>query len=228
MYIQVGLGRSFGAKLRSGVLYAVHERSGDRVALEEALKMYRRARDIWAQLAKYAQNVYRPDITAGEREHLRGHWLDRLPAMDADIADMAKRLEQSKAGGPRQDRVQAAIQEALGRPHRVSVPCRHVPAARFQPGSALNLALQAAGQGMVRSVCLHYRHVNHAERWRAEDMQRKDNRFEAAIPADYTHSPFPLQYYFELRAGPNAAWLFPGLGATLSDQPYFVVRGGRL
>jgi hypothetical protein len=227
VYIQAGLGRFFGAKLRSGVLYGIHEHSADRVALEEALKLYRRARNTWAEFADYAKKIYLPDITAGEREHLRGHWLDRLPTIDADIADMAKRLEQSKAGEPRQDRVQAAIQEARGRPLRATAPCRHVPAARFAPGSALNLVLDAAGQESVRSVRLHYRHVNHAERWRAEDMQRKDNRFEAAIPADYTRSPFPLQYYFELRTSPNAAWLFPGLGATLSEQPYFVVRGIR-
>ncbi len=228
VYIQVGLGRFFGAKLRSGVLYGIHERSADHVALEEALKMYRRARTTWTELADYAKKIYRPDITVGEREHLHGHWLDRLPAIDADIADMAKRLEQSKAGEPRQDHVQAAVQEALGRPHRASVPCKHVPAARFQPGSALNLVLETAGQKSVHSIRLHYRHVNHAERWHTEGMQQKGNRFEAAIPADYTQSLFPLQYYFELSAGPNAASLFPGFGTTLSAQPYFVVRSVRV
>ena len=226
VFIQVGLGRFFAAKLRSGVLYAIHEGSGDRVALDEALRMYRSARSIWAEFATYAQKIYRSDITVGEQLFLRGHWLDRLPAIDADIADMAKRLERNKSAEPRRDGVQTAIQESIGRPRRMSVSCQHVPAPQFQPGAALNLALKPVAQGNVQSVRLYYRHVNQAERWRAEDMQRKDSLFEAAIPADYTQSPYPLQYYFELRTGPNQAWLYPGAGATLS-QPYYVIRSVR-
>ena len=34
---QAMLGNFFGAKLRAGVLYRIHERTGDRAALEEAL-----------------------------------------------------------------------------------------------------------------------------------------------------------------------------------------------
>ena len=41
--IEAGLGRFFAAKFRSGVLYAIHERTGDRRALQEALKAYRAA-----------------------------------------------------------------------------------------------------------------------------------------------------------------------------------------
>ena len=87
-----GLGRFFAAKFRAGVLYAIHERTGDRAALEEALKSYRAARAAWAGLAETAKGVYVPDITVGELPWLRGHWLDRLPAIDADIALLEKRL----------------------------------------------------------------------------------------------------------------------------------------
>jgi hypothetical protein len=48
--------------------------------------------------------------------------------------------------------------------------------------------------------------------------------YRASIPAAYTDSPYPLQYYFELRTGPGTAWLYPGLGTNLAAQPYFVVR----
>jgi hypothetical protein len=72
------------------------------------------------------------------------------------------------------------------------------------------------------SARLHYRHVNQAERWQSMPMTRSAQGFMAAIPAGYTDSPFPLQYYFELsRSG--AAWLYPGFNATLSNQPYYAV-----
>ncbi|MBI4874722.1 MAG: hypothetical protein HY822_08820 [Acidobacteria bacterium] len=220
--LEIGLGRFFAAKIRGGVLYAIFERTGDRSALEEALKAYRGARSVWAGLANRAKSVYVSDLTVGERPHLRGHWLDRLPAIDADIADMAAKLEQAQSGQPLDGRVRLAIQEALGRPQRISAACRHVPATRFRPGAPLELTLSVEKAAGV-AASLHYRRVTQAERWRLEPMQRRGDRFTATVPADYTQSPYPLQYYFELRAGDNAAWLYPGFGPNLAGQPYFTV-----
>jgi hypothetical protein len=55
-------------------------------------------------------------------------------------------------------------------------------------------------------------------------MQARDTSYRAVIPAAYTQSLYPLQYYFELKTGPDQASLFPGFAANLSNQPYFVVR----
>ena len=44
--------------------------------------------------------------------------------------------------------------------------------------------------------------------------------FRAQIPAEYTRSPFPMQYYFVL----EGTGMYPGLGPNLSGQPYFVVH----
>lgn len=221
--LQAGLGRFFGAKLRSGVLYGIYERSGDRTALEEALKLYRSARAVWASLAERARNVYQADITVGEETHLRGHWLDRLEAIDGDIADMAARLEQTRASAARQDRIVSAVRETLGRPVRPSVPCRHAPPAGFRPGQPLPLELSLANAEGVW-VHLYYRHVNQAERWVVAPMETQDGRFRAAIPAAYAESPYPLQYYFELGEGPEKIWLYPGFASDVANQPYFVVR----
>jgi len=221
--MQADLGRFYGAKMRSGVLYGIYERSGDRAALEEALKQYRSARAHWAALAERARNVYQSDITVGEETHLRGHWLDRLPAMDEDIADMAARLGEVKGAEARQDRVVAAVREALGRPQRPSIPCRHVPPPNFRPGQPVELELSPSKQDGV-SARLYYRHVNQAERFTAIPMQMRNARFQAAIPAAYTDSPYPLQYYFELTEGPEKACLYPGFSAAFANQPYFAVR----
>ncbi|MGH9342317.1 MAG: hypothetical protein ACRD19_00920, partial [Terriglobia bacterium] len=61
--IQSDLGLFFAGKLRSGVLYALYERTGDRPALEQAISAYRRARSHWADAAKHAKGVYMSDIT---------------------------------------------------------------------------------------------------------------------------------------------------------------------
>ena len=147
--------------------------------------------------------------------------------MDDDIADMAGRLKQTRQSEVPQDRIQSAIREALGRPRRVSVPCRHESPSTFRPGQPLPIALSLEKPGAV-SVLLYYRHVNQAERYVAAPMEKQADRFRAVIPAAYTESPYPLQYYFELRSGPETSWLYPGFAADLANQPYFTVHGIRV
>ncbi len=228
--MQIGLGRFFGAKFRAGVLYGIFEQSGDRNALDEALKTYRRARGYWLTLANSAKNIYKQDITVGEREHLRGHWLDRLPAMDADIAFMAKKSEQASGTAVAQpDRLKTAVQQALGRPRRASAICRHVNAKTFSAGQQLDIEISP--EKTLQSARLYYRHVNQGERYQTAEMQMTGKTFRATIPAAYTNSPFPLAYYFEFRESPESAWLYPGFNADLANQPYFLMRqasGGKV
>jgi hypothetical protein len=73
---------------------------------------------------------------------------------------------------------------------------------------------------------VYYRHVNHAERYDSLEMQASDRRYRATIPAGYTDSAYPLEYYFEVRTDRDRATLYPGFAADLNNQPYFVVRRG--
>lgn len=81
-----------------------------------------------------------------------------------------------------------------------------------------------AREGEGISVRLHYRRVNQAEAYVVTDAPGTEGRFRTAIPGDYSDSPYPLQYWFELREASGQAWFWPELGADLSNQPYFVVR----
>jgi hypothetical protein len=221
--IQVGLGRFFGAKFRAGVLYAIFDQSGDRTALELSIKKYQIARSHWANFANRVQTLYASDISVGEEPYQRGHWLDRLPAIDADIDLMAKKLERTRSSTVAQpDNVRSAIQEALGRPVRPTANCRHIRPEQFKGGEALEIELSV--EKAIGSVRMYYRHVNQAERFRSVEMQPAGRSYRATIPAGYTDSEYPLQYYFELKDGPEKAWMYPGFTADLANQPYFVVR----
>jgi hypothetical protein len=232
--IQSGLGWFFAAKLRAGVLYAIYERTGEPQALEEALKAYRTARAIWAKVAAEAQGVYVRDITFGLDSQSRGHWQDRLAAIDQDIADMEKRYQSPAAQGqpdaPAPAQVAQAIQTALGRVQRPVVPLVHMVPPLFVAGQPLAVELTLLGRGegsfaptgtMVR---LCYRRVHQAEPYQSADTLVQDRRYRATIPGEYTNTPYPLEYYFELRDEAGRAWLFPGFDATRMNQPYFVVR----
>jgi hypothetical protein len=124
--------------------------------------------------------------------------------------------------------VESAIKAALGRPRRATLACQHRPAAKFHAGQPLRieLSVEKASRADKSEVAarLYYRHVSQAERYESVEMQPGDGRYRATIPASYTNSPYPLEYYFELKHGPESAWIYPGLREDLTGQPYFVVR----
>lgn len=224
--IQIGIGRFFAAKLRAATLYAIYEQSGDRAALEQAVTKYRQARDVWADFTNRATGIYVKDITYGPRPYQRGNWSDRLAAIEDDIAEMAKGLEGLSSIPEGSESVRVAIAEAFGRPHREPIDCKHIPPSYLIPRQELPIVLEIPQPHIPSSVLLRYRHVNQAERYRGIEMRLEDGKAEAVIPASYTDSPFPIQYYFELRQN-GRAWLSPGLGPELANQPYFVVRRQR-
>ena len=222
--VQLGIGRFFATKFRSAALYAVFKTSGSRRALEAALRLYRQATDQWKRFAQEAKTTYVADITFGPLPHQRGHWLDRLPAMDADIATMEQALTSAASDTAESAEVRAAIDEMIGRPERPAPVCRHMVPAGFVPGEQLELTLTVHAPASPAAVRVHYRHVNQAERYQMEEMVRQGEAHRATIPAAYTDSRFPLQYYFELREGLDRASLYPGFMPDLANMPYFVVR----
>jgi hypothetical protein len=224
--IQIGIGRFFAAKFRSGVVYAAYEHSGDRAALEEALRQYRRAREIWQNFAEDAKGAYVSDVTFGTSPHQRGNWLDRLAAIDDDIAEMQKRLETTASTGAAQSPI--PLRDLIVPAKRGSVEVQHTPPRTFASGQALEIVVTVPGRASESlAIRLYYRHVNQAEKYVAAEMASDGDRFSAAVPEDYTKSKFPLQYYFELHRGVDSAWFFPGLGNNLQTQPYFVVSSSR-
>ncbi len=231
--IQAGLGKFFAAKFRSGVLYAIHLRTQDRGALETSLREFRSARTAWADLANVAKGVYRNDVTYGPDYYQRGHWLDRLTTMDADIAAMEKllaALPESPADKAEHASIENAVQAVLKKRRRdeqLPLPEIYTPPASFRRGEAVSVVARFArvsNRAAITSLRLRYRRVNQAERWRMAEMTKSSEEYRATIPAEYTDSSFPLQYYFQIREGTGRAWLFPALERPWNGQPYFVVR----
>ena len=217
----VDLGSFFAAKLKAGVLFAIHQNSGDRRALEEALNAYRGARSAWADVVERSRGVYQRDLSASDRFSERGQWSDRLAGIEDDIRALVLRL--GSASPSADPRVGAAVDEVLRGQPRGSAPCVHTPPASFRPRADLPLALAVTGGVQPASVHLWYRHVNQAERWESAEMTVQGSAWAASIPAAYAGAVYPLQYYFEVRTD-RAAWLYPGFAPDLLNQPYFVLR----
>lgn len=141
--------------------------------------------------------IRRARLSIDRRSRLRGHWADRLAAIDA-LDDAPPLVEYS-----------------------------HLPLAAFDRGQplAIELAVRSVDDG-TRPISARprYRHVNQAETYRSVEMESEAGRYRATIPGGYSDSPYPLEYFFELHQGRSPAWLFPGFAEDLANQPYFVVR----
>jgi hypothetical protein len=220
--LQSGLGRFYAAKLRSGTLYALHARLGSRAALERSLQEYRHARTIWAELAQGPGKAYVPDVTIGPLPHQRGHWLDRLPSIDRDIAATVAQLEVAVADAADHAPL---IEAALGKPSRgASLSCQHLPPPHFVAGEPLMLAVSVPKDARLSSVRMYYRHVDQAEGYQVTELAEQGNEYRALVPSSYTASSYPLQYFFELLPPSGRPHLYPGFTPERANQPYFLVR----
>jgi hypothetical protein len=213
--IAAATGRFFASKLRAGVLFAIFDETGDARARTEALAQYRQARAVWAELAAGPATAYARDISFGYDAHLRGHWLDRLAAIDRDIAALEAYAPQRRGEG-----AAAAIAAVLRPPVVPRLRIEHTPKTSFRPGAPLPIEASAGSDVSVR---LWYRHMNQAESYQSLEMRRDEGRVRSEIPAGYTDSPYALQYYFEARSSSSAA-LSPGFGSDFLQRPYFVTE----
>jgi len=211
-----GIGRYFASLFRAALCYSLFESTGDKQIAIKSLKFYRSALASWREMATLAKSVYASDVSYGSTPVRRGHWMDRIPEIEKDVAELEVYFSTANVTNIGVDAV-ALIASPRKRP---SFTASHTPAQAFHPGSDLVLRLQAADP--VTEVVLWYRHVTHAERWRSERMERNGQVFTASIPAAYTQSLYPLQYYFELRNQTDATF-HPALNGTMSNQPYFAI-----
>jgi hypothetical protein len=220
--IMNALGNFYSRQARSAAYFEIFKQTGNAKAGELALDEYKKARETWAKMAERASKVYTADVSYGAPPIRRGNWVSRLPAIDADLDAMQKALASPPAANGSAESAERAIKAVSSPPQRVADTADHAPAHAFHPGQALSLALQTS-QGAT-SARLHYRHVNQGERWVTADMQSSGSGYAGSIPAEYTNSPYPLEYYFELRNGSGCAWLHPAFNSTLSNQPYFAIH----
>jgi hypothetical protein len=217
------IGRFFAGKLRAAVWYEISSGPEGVAMLDEALDAYRGARDALAEAAELAAGVYVDDLTFGPQAWLRGTWSDRLPAIDRDV-DALSALAQAAAGRP-DGESRATILAAAAKGGRTSV-VSHTPPTSFRRGEPIPLSVRIGGAGAAEdcAVRLRYRPVDQSRTYAEQAMERSGDRFVAPIPGPDSDTPFAIQYLFTIHDADGGAWLHPGLGADLSDQPYYVVR----
>jgi hypothetical protein len=210
------IGRFFAFKIRAAVLWSLFDHTAQESARGQAIYFYQSARAAWGDLCAFADEVYVRDITFGDEPQIRGHWQDRLAAMDEDIALMRRTLPTARNAEPPKAVIDFLV-TPLPTP-RPTIDVQHLPPMSFVPGEPIDVVLNIES-GTFDAATLWYRHVNQAEAFQSMSMQRDRQEYRASVPGEYTNSSYPLQYYFEL-----GGTIYPGFRADFLGQPYFIVR----
>ena len=220
--ILAALGAFFADTLRAATRYELWAATGSRPQLEAAVDAYEAAGAAWTAAAA-AADVYVDDLTFGPEPWLRGHWRDRLPAIEADLADMEARLRSLDAGPGAPDH---AVHRGIEPPPPPRIEVLHDPPDGFEAHAELLIEARVHGPDAdaVDAVTLRYRPMNQALVHTSTPMSRSALTFTARVPPDELDGRYPLAYAFVVRTVDGRARRFPGLGEDLSSQPYHVVR----
>jgi hypothetical protein len=214
--VLVRLGRFFAGKFRAAVDYSTYRATGAVDSLESALLRFQAARDAYAEIPAIVDGVYQRDLRFGIETSEHGHWADRVPDMDTDLAALAEELREAAGAA----RAGAALPAAPARPRTPGV--EHTVPDSFERGKPATLSLEVVNPDVVGAT-LHYRHVDQSESWRQVPMELSGRTISGTIDGEYTASTYPLMYFFSVRHCDGGQALYPGLSADLSNQPYVVL-----
>jgi len=225
--IASALGRFFAAKLRAAVGFEIHRLTGISDLLRAAAQDCRDARAAWSEAAKHG-DAYVDDLTYGPQAWIRGHWRDRLDAIDTDV----EALEALASGLVPSTATSRWTGAAAGSLDLTPVPpnvveLRHEPSTlRHGDDHRIELRVGGAEAASVRSVRLRYRPMDQSRTYDETEMNRAGLRFVATIAKETTSAPYPVAYAFLVTGSRGSVRRFPGLGEDLAGCPYFVARGG--
>lgn len=221
--IQASIGQFFAEKFRSACFWEYYLLSKNKDIGKMALKKYIKARNQWQIAGDISKEVYLADLTYGPQSWLRGRWDDRLPAIEEDIYQMKKILNSdlNKINLKNISVIKnIKIMESWKNFQKIIIG--HIPPKKFIQNKKISLTCSLKFTNNIIGY-LHYRQVNQSINWKKIKLNKKFNNFSANIPAPYTKTPFPIQYYFEF-TDENVSSFSPGLTMNLSNQPYYLLR----
>jgi hypothetical protein len=160
--------------------------------------------------------VYQRDLRFGVELSEHGHWADRVPDIDTDMAALEEELREAAPNGHG-----GALPTMPPRPVEPGVAYTSPP--HFERGAPLTLSLDVLAPGSVVGATLHYRHVDQSTTFRQVSMQWRDGGLVGVIDAEYTATTYPLMHFFDVEHRDGGKALIPGLASDLSSQPYFVL-----
>lgn len=159
------------------------------------------------------------------QEHV-GHWTDRNPEIEADIAFVAELL---KKNGIEPTEHVGSIEDTVKRypgetPLEQKPVITHKRIESVQPDDELKIVAHVESKEALRDVSVYYRPTDQTRPWKRKALSLTDaGSYEGAIPAGEVDPQFDFQYYLEARVA-HGGTFWPD---WQKETPYVVVLTGK-
>jgi hypothetical protein len=218
------LARCHAEKTRAATHLAFFETAAESGRLPEALRHAKAARAAWQEIVKLTDKVYHDKLVFGIPRghahsrggmHHSGHWKDRLPEFDDDVAYLERLVQQH--GGKGKKYTGFPGETPLADEPRIE----HRPIVTVEPGRDLLVSARVVSRAPLRQVILHYRPLDQTVDWKQVTMQQKaDGRWQATVPGKDISARWDFMYYFEARVD-GGGLLWP---SWEQGPPYIVAK----
>lgn len=207
------LARYHAAKKRAATHLAFFHATNEAGRLVKVYDYAVEAANAWEALARVTDGVYTDNLVFGRsREQVgtaakpvnahAGHWKDRLPNVQADVAYAHALLTKYQGSG---------------QPYRVfpgEVPpaqlprISHTPVTTTRANADIHLIAQVDSPAPLQKVLVYYRPMDQTKLWTAVPMQDAGNgQYQATISSKAFNATYDLLYYIEARIdGGGTLW----------------------
>jgi len=215
-------------RLLAGTQYNLYLTSENPVALDEAIKMEKEAREAWSFIVKAAGDVYIDQLIFGVHEvGFPRHWKYQLIELDRGLQEL---IEMQKSLGSRTGKEPILPSRNKGdllaffREGEKDLP--EVFPERINqaiPGKNLTVHARVTDSSGIKWVRLRYRHLSQFEDFRTIEMlfDPASGLYTAVIPGDFIIPEWDLMYFIEAVDNSGNGCMIPDLEV---EMPYIIVR----
>jgi len=214
------LARYHSQRIPAAVSYRLFVRTGDPVALDDAITYESKAVQAWRQIVDAAGDTYAPDLMMGARSrNLCGNWKDELESLESDLN---KLNGQRKAQTTGSNAAPCPRYEALtSNPRGPAISHQALSTAPVKKPLIIRAHVDAPSG--VKWVQVLYRAVDQTKDYQVLDMKEVDGNgtYEAVIPADAVDPRFDFMYLIQAMDNDHNGTIYPDFN---KQPPYFIVH----
>ena len=212
------MARYHSSKTQAALYLSMYNAKGDAAYAQSSLNIMAQAKEYWQKLCDLGA-VYTDDLCfqLGTSQHncLRGHWRDRMPEIERDIAQ----LEKLCAGA---SEVKETLFEAKKTPKNAKTKLTYPKTCKAGQKVVVKLETEEDING---TVTLHYRHQNLLEGAFKETAMQKDGAvYIAEIPEEYVTQEFDLLVFASISGGEGITEIVPGFWNADEAIPYCEIQ----
>jgi len=215
-------------KIEAAAALSCYRVSGKASCLAHSLDAMKKAGDCWRELCRKGENFHHNlEFGMGPGTGRHGHWKDKLPEVESDIARLESMLNGKVVPGENVWGCPNCRYDAdAGEPVFNRTDLHYSCPDEWKAGWDLEFRIEAGKDcDFQYPPVLHYRHANQLEgKFRTAELEKTDYGYRGVIEGEYISPEWDLLVYFSAVDHSNRGIIYPGLYHSDYPAPYHIIR----